>query len=251
MQSTRSVSTRRASTWCPSVWGRCSRPGRSCATPGSPKPWGSRSPTCSGWEACVRATRARASTRCSRRWSGFPAAARPWRWSAPSGLRPTGSPPTRGGGTCASCCAGRSTTPTSPRCTVRPRSWSCRRRTRASGLTALEAMASAAPLVATAVGNLPRLTLDVAVLVPPGDPEALAAAIESVLVRTGPRRSHAPRRGRPGVRIRVGPHRRAHRRGLPGGRASEQAQPHLTASLGFRRPRRPPGAGHRRAGSAR
>ena len=49
------------------------------------------------------------------------------------------------------------------------------------GLTALEAMASAAPLVATAVGNLPRLTLDVAVLVPPGDPVALAAAIESVL----------------------------------------------------------------------
>ena len=49
------------------------------------------------------------------------------------------------------------------------------------GLTALEAMASAAPLVATRVGNLPRLTLDVAVLVPPGDPVALAAAIESVL----------------------------------------------------------------------
>jgi glycosyltransferase involved in cell wall biosynthesis len=49
------------------------------------------------------------------------------------------------------------------------------------GLTALEAMASAAPLVATAVGNLPRLTLDVAVLVPPGDPGALAEAIESVL----------------------------------------------------------------------
>jgi glycosyltransferase involved in cell wall biosynthesis len=50
------------------------------------------------------------------------------------------------------------------------------------GLTALEAMASGAPLVATAVGNLPRLTLDVAVLVPPSDPTALADAIESVLV---------------------------------------------------------------------
>jgi glycosyltransferase involved in cell wall biosynthesis len=49
------------------------------------------------------------------------------------------------------------------------------------GLTALEAMACAAPLVASAVGNLPQLTLDVAVLVPPGDPAALAAAIESVL----------------------------------------------------------------------
>jgi glycosyltransferase involved in cell wall biosynthesis len=49
------------------------------------------------------------------------------------------------------------------------------------GLTALEAMACAAPLVATAVGNLPQLTMDVAALVPPGDPAALAAAIESVL----------------------------------------------------------------------
>jgi glycosyltransferase involved in cell wall biosynthesis len=49
------------------------------------------------------------------------------------------------------------------------------------GLTALEAMACGAPLVATAVGNLPQLTLDVAVLVPPGDPAALAEAIESVL----------------------------------------------------------------------
>ena len=50
------------------------------------------------------------------------------------------------------------------------------------GLTALEAMACAAPLVATTVGNLPQLTLDVAVLVPPGDPDALAQGIESVLV---------------------------------------------------------------------
>jgi glycosyltransferase involved in cell wall biosynthesis len=51
------------------------------------------------------------------------------------------------------------------------------------GLTALEAMACAAPLVATAVGNLPQLTLDVAVLVPPGDPAALAEAIESVVTQ--------------------------------------------------------------------
>ena len=49
------------------------------------------------------------------------------------------------------------------------------------GLTALEAMACGAPLVASAVGNLPQLTLDVAVLVPPSDPAALADGIESVL----------------------------------------------------------------------
>jgi glycosyltransferase involved in cell wall biosynthesis len=49
------------------------------------------------------------------------------------------------------------------------------------GLTALEAMACGAPLVATIVGNLPQLTLDVALLVPPGDPAALSAAVESVL----------------------------------------------------------------------
>jgi glycosyltransferase involved in cell wall biosynthesis len=49
------------------------------------------------------------------------------------------------------------------------------------GLTALEAMASAAPLVATAAGNLPDLTAGVAMLVPPGDPAALAGAIETAL----------------------------------------------------------------------
>ncbi|MGD0194499.1 MAG: glycosyltransferase family 1 protein [Candidatus Dormibacteria bacterium] len=49
------------------------------------------------------------------------------------------------------------------------------------GLTALEAMACGAPLVASAVGNLPQLTLDVAILIPPSDPAALAEAIESVL----------------------------------------------------------------------
>jgi len=49
------------------------------------------------------------------------------------------------------------------------------------GLTALEAMASAAPVVATSGGNLPDLATDVAALVPPGDPAALAAALDAVL----------------------------------------------------------------------
>jgi glycosyltransferase involved in cell wall biosynthesis len=49
------------------------------------------------------------------------------------------------------------------------------------GLPVLEALASGAPVVATAVGNLPDLAGDAAVLVPPDDPKALAAGIESVL----------------------------------------------------------------------
>jgi glycosyltransferase involved in cell wall biosynthesis len=49
------------------------------------------------------------------------------------------------------------------------------------GLTALEAMASAAPVLATAVGNLPDLTDGAATLVPPGDPAALAAALETAV----------------------------------------------------------------------
>jgi glycosyltransferase involved in cell wall biosynthesis len=49
------------------------------------------------------------------------------------------------------------------------------------GLTALEAMASAVPVVATAVGNLPDLTAGVAMLVPPNDPPALAEALAAVL----------------------------------------------------------------------
>jgi glycosyltransferase involved in cell wall biosynthesis len=49
------------------------------------------------------------------------------------------------------------------------------------GLTALEAMASAAPVVATAAGNLPDLTDGAATLVPAGDPRALAGALEGAV----------------------------------------------------------------------
>lgn len=49
------------------------------------------------------------------------------------------------------------------------------------GLAALEAMACGAPVVATAVGNLPDLCGDVAFLVPSGDPAALAGGLRVVL----------------------------------------------------------------------
>jgi len=49
------------------------------------------------------------------------------------------------------------------------------------GLTALEAMASAAPVVATSAGNLPDLADGAAKLVPPSSPAALADALDAVL----------------------------------------------------------------------
>lgn len=49
------------------------------------------------------------------------------------------------------------------------------------GLAALEAMACGAPVVATAVGNLPDLCGAAALLVPSGDPAALAGALRAVL----------------------------------------------------------------------
>jgi glycosyltransferase involved in cell wall biosynthesis len=42
-------------------------------------------------------------------------------------------------------------------------------------------MALGVPVVATAVGALPEVLDDAALLVPPGDPEALAEAIHAVL----------------------------------------------------------------------
>jgi glycosyltransferase involved in cell wall biosynthesis len=48
-------------------------------------------------------------------------------------------------------------------------------------LVAQEALRAGVPVVATAVGGLPELVGDAAVLVPPGDPTALAAAVSSLL----------------------------------------------------------------------
>ena len=49
------------------------------------------------------------------------------------------------------------------------------------GLPPLEAMALGVPVVATAVGSLPEVLGDAALLVPAGDPAALTAAIDRVL----------------------------------------------------------------------
>ena len=57
----------------------------------------------------------------------------------------------------------------------------------ARSLVAQEALRAGVPLVATAVGGLPELVGDAAVLVPPGDPTALAAAVSAVLADEGRR----------------------------------------------------------------
>jgi glycosyltransferase involved in cell wall biosynthesis len=49
------------------------------------------------------------------------------------------------------------------------------------GLPVLEAMASGTPVVATTAGAVPEVAGEAAILVPPGNPEALAAGIEQAL----------------------------------------------------------------------
>ena len=63
------------------------------------------------------------------------------------------------------------------------------------GLTAGEAMAAGVPVVATSVGAIPELVGDAAVLVPPADVDALAAAL-SGLLRDDDRRALLARLGR-------------------------------------------------------
>ena len=61
-------------------------------------------------------------------------------------------------------------------------------------LFALECMAARTPLVATAVGGLPALLGDDAVLVPPRDPAALAAGIDRLLGDPRAARRRSPTR---------------------------------------------------------
>ena len=49
------------------------------------------------------------------------------------------------------------------------------------GLPVVEAMASGTPVVTTTAGSLPEVAGDAAILVPPGDPAALAEGIERAL----------------------------------------------------------------------
>ncbi|WP_019877083.1 glycosyltransferase family 4 protein [Sporichthya polymorpha] len=55
----------------------------------------------------------------------------------------------------------------------------------ARALVAQEALRAGVPLVATAVGGVPGLVGDAALLVPPGDPAALAGAVRRVLTEPG------------------------------------------------------------------
>jgi glycosyltransferase involved in cell wall biosynthesis len=63
------------------------------------------------------------------------------------------------------------------------------------GLPPLEAMAAGVPVVATAAGAVPEVVGDAAVLVPPGDAEALADGLAAVLLDDG-RADELRRRGR-------------------------------------------------------
>jgi glycosyltransferase involved in cell wall biosynthesis len=68
-------------------------------------------------------------------------------------------------------------------------------------LPAVEHMASGTPLIASKAGALPEVTGDAALLVPPGDPEELAAALRGLLGDQEARAEHAER-GLARVRMR-------------------------------------------------
>ena len=80
-------------------------------------------------------------------------------------------------------------------------------------ISVLEAMAAGLPVVASAVGGVPELVVEgeTGLLVPPGDPDALGAALQRVLADGELRRSlGAAARRRAEERFDLGPFREAH-----------------------------------------
>jgi glycosyltransferase involved in cell wall biosynthesis len=84
-------------------------------------------------------------------------------------------------------------------------------RSEGAPLSVLEAMAAGVPVVASAVGGVPEIVGDAGLLVPPEDPDALAAAIDRLLA-DGPLRCRLGTAGRDRVRERfdIAQLRRAH-----------------------------------------
>ncbi len=79
------------------------------------------------------------------------------------------------------CCRPWLNGPTSRASTRSRRSWSSSRRYEGFGLPVLEAMVRGVPVVTSSVSSLPEVAGDAAVLVDPGDPRAIAAAIRGLL----------------------------------------------------------------------
>ena len=96
------------------------------------------------------------------------------------------------------------------------------------GTSLLDAMACGKPVVATSVGGIPEVVVDgeTGFLVPPRDPEALAAAIVRLLADRGLREQDGrrrPRARRSGLQRRA--HGAEHARRVPAASALESRQP--------------------------
>ena len=158
-----------------------------------------------GYDVAAR----RAAARCGAPSSPSPATAR-WRPSCgpPGAAGALARPPRR----------------RRPTCWPPPTSSCCRRVWEARSLTAQEALRAGRPLVATAVGGLPDLVGDGALLVPPGDPAALG--------RRGARPAGRPgRRGGPGRAGRA----RSRRAGRPRTTPPPRSPPSTRSCCGDRR----------------
>ena len=106
-------------------------------------------------------------------------------------------------------------------------------------LFAQEALRAGVPLVATAVGGLPGLVGDAAVLIPPGDVDALDAAVRRLLDRPGAYARTTPPAARDGRRLA---HRGRHRRRRAGRlRRGDRGGPPEDPTAVLRRSPGPPG----------